>query len=64
MYVSEESDHGILPLSHSNNDTDLSAESGEGRLRIEENPFSFDTVPRAILRIIHNSVTTAPLITA
>ena len=37
MYVSEESDRGIVPMNHSNKDGAPSAESEEGRLRIKEN---------------------------
>ena len=45
MYVSEESDRGIVPMNHSNKDEVSSAESEEGRLRLKENTFSFDTYP-------------------
>ena len=45
MYVSEESDRGIVPMNHSNKDGVSSAESEEGRLRIKENTFPFDTYP-------------------
>jgi len=45
MYVSEESDRGIVAMNHSNQDGTTSAESEEGRLRIKENPFPFDTHP-------------------
>jgi hypothetical protein len=45
VYVSEESHRGILPMKHSNNDGTLSAESAEGRLRLKENIFPFDTYP-------------------
>jgi len=45
VYVSEESDRGIVPMNHSNKDEVSSAESEEGRLRIKENPFPFDTHP-------------------
>ena len=45
MYVSEESDRGVVPVNHSNKDGFPSAEDGEGRLRIKENTFSFDTYP-------------------
>src|SRR5215469_11649431 len=45
MYVSEESDRGIVPLNHSNKGGVSSAESEEGRLRIKENTFPFDTSP-------------------
>jgi hypothetical protein len=37
MHIPEESDSGVVPMSHSNNDGQLSAESGEGRLLIKEN---------------------------
>jgi RNA-directed DNA polymerase len=37
MHVSEESDSGIVPMSHSNNDRRTPAESGEGRPLIKEN---------------------------
>ena len=45
VYVTEESDSGILPMSHSNKDGIASAESEEGRLRLKENTFPFDTYP-------------------
>jgi len=38
MHVSEESHSGIVPMKHSNNDGRSSAENGEGRLLIKENP--------------------------
>jgi hypothetical protein len=37
MHIPEESDSGVVPVSHSNNDGQLSAESGEGRPLIKEN---------------------------
>ena len=37
MYVSEESDRGIVPMNHSNKDEVSSAESKEGRPWIKEN---------------------------
>jgi RNA-directed DNA polymerase len=37
MYVPEESDSGIVPMSHSNNGRTPSAENGEGRPLIKEN---------------------------
>jgi hypothetical protein len=39
MHVPEESDSGIVPMNHSNNDGGPSAESEEGRLLIKENTF-------------------------
>ena len=45
MYVTEESHCGIVPMNHSNKDRSSSAESEEGRLRIEENTFPSDTYP-------------------
>ena len=45
MDVSEESHCGIVPMNHSNKDGTSSAESEEGRLRIKENTFPFDTYP-------------------
>ena len=45
MYVSEESDRGVIPMNHSNKDGFPSAEDEEGRLRIKENTFPFDTYP-------------------
>ena len=45
MYVSEESDCGIVPMNHSNKERTSSAESEEGRLRLKENTFPFDTYP-------------------
>ena len=44
-YASEESDRGIVPMNHSNQDGVASAESEEGRLRIKENTFPFDMHP-------------------
>jgi hypothetical protein len=45
MYVPEESHCGIVPMNHSNKDGIASAESEEGRLRLKENTFPFDTYP-------------------
>ena len=45
MYISEESDRGVIPMNHSNKDGFPSAEDEEGRLRIKENTFPFDTYP-------------------
>src|SRR6202051_1295927 len=45
MHVSEESHCGIVPMNHSNKDGIASAESEEGRLRLKENTFPFDTYP-------------------
>jgi len=45
MYVSEESDRGIVPMNHWNKDGVSSAEDEEGRLRIKENTCPFDTYP-------------------
>ena len=45
MYVCEGSHCGIVPMNHSNNDRTSSAESEEGRLRLKENTFPFDTYP-------------------
>jgi len=45
VYVCEESHCGVVPMNHSNKDEQLSAESGEGRLRLKENTFLFDTYP-------------------
>ena len=45
MYVPEESHDGIVPMNHSNKDGTSSAESEEGRLRLKENTFPFDTYP-------------------
>ena len=44
-YVCEESHCGIVPMNHSNKDGASSAESEEGRLRLKENTFPFDTYP-------------------
>jgi hypothetical protein len=43
MHIPEESDSGVVPMSHSNKDGKLSAESGEGRLLIKENVRQPDT---------------------
>ena len=45
MHVAEESHCGIVLMNHSNNDGIASAESEEGRLRLKENTFPFDTYP-------------------
>ena len=45
VYVCEESHCGIVPMNHSNKDGASSAESEEGRLRLKENTFPFDTYP-------------------
>ncbi len=45
MNVCEESHRGIVPMNHSNKDGTSTAENEEGRLRIKENTFSFDTYP-------------------
>src|SRR6266853_2114491 len=44
-YVCEESHSGIVPMNHSNKDTRLSAESGEGRPLIKENAGQSNTYP-------------------
>jgi len=45
VYVYEESHSGVLPMNHSNKDTRLSAESGEGRPLIKENAGQSNTFP-------------------
>ena len=45
MYVSEESHRGIVPMNQSNKDGASSAETEDGRLRLKENTFPFDTHP-------------------
>src|SRR5262249_1253169 len=45
VYVCEESHRGVIPMNHSNQDSILSAESEEGRLRLKENILSLDTYP-------------------
>ena len=45
VHVCEESHCGVVPMNHSNKDEQLSAESGEGRLRLKENALSSDTYP-------------------
>jgi RNA-directed DNA polymerase len=45
MHVSEESDSGIVPMKPSNNDRRTSAENGEGRPLIKENPPPPHTYP-------------------
>jgi len=37
VHVSEESDSGVVPMKHSNNDRRSSAESAEGRPLVKEN---------------------------
>jgi RNA-directed DNA polymerase len=44
MYIAEESDSGVVPMNHLNNDK-LSAESEEGRLLIKENTHQSHTSP-------------------
>jgi hypothetical protein len=54
MYVYEESHCGVVPMNHSNKDGIASAESEEGRLRLKEITFPFDTYPRQRgLRVSH-----------
>ena len=45
MYVGEESHSGAVPMNHSNKDTRMSAESGEGRPLIKENAGQSNTYP-------------------
>ena len=45
VHVSEESHRGIVPMNQSNKDGASSAETEEGRLRLKENTFPFDTHP-------------------
>ena len=45
MHVPEESDSGIVPMNHSNNDGKPPAESEEGRLLIKENTLRPSTYP-------------------
>ena len=45
VHVCEESHCGVVPMNHSNNGRTLLAESEEGRLRLKENSFPFDTSP-------------------
>jgi hypothetical protein len=45
VYVSEESDSGIVPMNHLNNDGRASAEEGEGRPLIKENTPQLNTHP-------------------
>jgi hypothetical protein len=45
MYVSEESDSGIVPMNHSNKIEQSMAESEEGRPLIEENTHQASTRP-------------------
>ena len=45
VHVCEESDSGIVPMNHSNQDGTSSAESEEGRLLIKENTFPSGTFP-------------------
>jgi hypothetical protein len=54
VHVCEESHCGIVPMNHSNKDGVSSAESEEGRLRLKENTFPFDTYPtHSGLRVSH-----------
>ena len=45
VHVCEESHCGIVPMNHSNKDGVSLAESEEGRRRLKENTFPFDTYP-------------------
>src|SRR5215469_13253671 len=45
VFVSEESHRGVVPMNQSNKDGSSSAEIEEGRLRLKENTFPFDTYP-------------------
>jgi RNA-directed DNA polymerase len=45
VYVGEESHSGVVPMNHSNKDTRMSAESGEGRPLIKENAGQSNTYP-------------------
>ena len=45
VYVSEESDSGVVPMNRSNKEALASAESEEGRPLIEENPHQPHTFP-------------------
>ena len=45
VHVCEESHCGIVPMNHSNKGGVSSAESEEGRLRLKEITFPFDTYP-------------------
>jgi hypothetical protein len=45
MHVAEESDSGVLPMNHSNQDGKPLAESEEGRLLIKENTHQSSTHP-------------------
>ena len=45
MHVIEESDNGGVPMNHSNNDGELSAESGEGRKLVKENTHPSSAYP-------------------
>ena len=45
VYVSKESPRGIVPMNQSNQDGASSAAIEEGRLRLKENTFPFDTYP-------------------
>ena len=57
MNVPEESDSGVVPMSHSNKDGQLSAESGEGRLLIKENARPPDTLStQSEIRVSHGWV--------
>jgi hypothetical protein len=58
MHVYEESHRGIVPMNHSNKDGTSLAESEEGRLRIKENTFSFDTYGTGQLVSLPRSPTT------
>ena len=54
MHVPEESDSGIVPMNHSNQDGTSLAESEEGRLLIKENTLPSGTYPTLSgLRVSH-----------
>ena len=52
VYVCEESHSGVLPMNHSNKDTRMSAESGEGRPLIKENAGQSNTYAIGYKRVM------------
>ena len=64
MHVTEESDSGVVPMNHSNNDGKPPAESEEGRLLIKENTLRPSTYPTqsGFFCVFHGSLGVRPAV--
>ncbi len=63
MYVPEESDSGVVPMNHSNQDGKPPAESEEGRLLIKENTVRPSTYPtQSGFHVSHGSLGVRPAV--